>query len=210
MKKFIAALKDYLNGVDENAPNVTEQQKAEKAALRRLIFGAAVLLALNFILLFLPVIKVYQPSYVKTVFGEKIYGGWYTQWAPMVEFIIPAFLPGIFYLYHLSRFFTDIRKKSDKSVFTQISKGTLKKPARFTWLKFAAIANIIILLIIYKSLCGDVRSMEDYGAYCHLTFFAWLNIVCSAALAIVLFMLSNKTKSMFMFVSVEQTGGNAQ
>ena len=169
-----------------------------------LVYAAIALLIINFLLLFLPFIEIYQPSYSETVMGVKTYGGWYTQRAPMVTFIVPVFLTGIPYLCSIISVSTSLRKKNGKNVFMKIKNNELEKPARLLGLKFAAVANLITMLSVYSMSLSEVGSLAKYGAYCNITFFGILNIVFTVVFIIVLFVLSRKTKAMFTLVNKSQ------
>ncbi len=183
---------------------MTQSTQAQQDKSKYLIYGTIALLIINFILLFLPFIEVYQPSYSKTVLGVTTYEGWYTQLAPMVMFIFPAFLTGIPYLCSINSVSTSFRKKNNKNSFFKIMNNTVEKPIKFFWLKFASIANCFAMWIVYSMLKDEVGYLEKHGAYCHLTFFGILNIVCTVVFIVLLFILSRKTKTMFTLVNKDQ------
>lgn len=170
-----------------------------------LIYAAIALLIINFLLIFLPFIEIYQPSYSKTtILGDKTYEGWYTQSAPMASFIFPIFLTGIPYLCSIVSLLTELSKKNGKNIFIKIKNNKLDKPLRFFWLKFASIANAVTMWIVFVMGQSEVEYLEKYGAYCHMTFFGILNVICTVAFMVVLFVLSHHTKLMFTLVNKEQ------
>ncbi len=177
-------------------------KQSKQTVSKYLIYTAIILLIVNFILLFLPFAEVYQPSYKQTVLGTTTYGGWYTSSAPMVMFIFPIVLTGIPYLCSIISLLIAAlsKKKNSKNSFFKIKNNTLNKPIKFFWLKFAAIANVIAMLIVYSMLNEQVGYLQEHGAYCHITFFGILNFVCSIIFFILVRVLSRKTKGMFAFV----------
>lgn len=172
-----------------------------------LIYAAIALLIINFLLIFIPFVKVYQPSYSKTVLGITTYEGWDTQSAPMAFFIFPLLLSGIPYLCSIISLSVDLKRKDNcpkKSALMKMKNNTLTKPTHFFWLKFASIANIFAMWITYSQLKSRVHYYEEHGAYCHLTFGGILNIICTISFVVLLFVLSSKSKKMFVIVSKSQ------
>lgn len=178
--------------------------QSKQDTTKYLIYIGIVLLFINFILLFLPFMKVYQPSYSETVLGVTTYKGWYTQSAPMVMFIFPIFLTGIPYLCSIISVATSFRKKNSKNKFFKIKNNAVDKPIKFFWLKFGAIANAIAMWIVYSQAQSTVRLYDEHGAYCNITFFGILNILCTAAFFVMLCVLTRKTKAMFTLVNKTQ------
>ncbi len=166
---------------------MTQLTQFQRDKSKYMIYGTITLLIINYILMFLPFIEVYQPSYSKTVLGVTTYGGWYTQLAPMIMFIFPVFLTGIPYLCSIISISTSFRKKNNKNSFFKIINNTIDKPIKFFWLKFAAIANVFSMWIVYSMLQGEVGYLEKHGAYCHLTFFGIMNIICTVVFIVFLF-----------------------
>ncbi len=152
-----------------------------------LVYSTIGLLCINFLLIFLPFIEVYQPSYSKTVLGVTTYEGWYISLAPTAMLIFPIFLTGIPYLCSI----LSLKK------FMKIKNNTLDKPFRFFWLKFGAIANLIMMWNMFSETLSQVRPYSEYGAYCHLTFFGVLNIICTIVFLLLLVKLSKRTQLMF-------------
>jgi len=170
-----------------------------------MIYSAIFLLIINFLLLFLPFVEVYQPSYSKTVLGVTTYEDWYTRSAPVAMLVIPVFVTGIPYFCSIISALSSLRKKNNKNSFIKIKNNVLNKPIRFFWLKFASIANAIAMWVVYSTLQSEIGYLEKHGAYCRLTFFGFLNIICTIAFIVLLFILSHKTKSMFISVNKAQT-----
>lgn len=175
--------------------------QSKQDTTKYLIYAAIALLFINFILMFLPFMKVYQPSYSKTVLGVTTYEGWYTQSAPIVMFIFPIFLTGIPYLCSIISVSTSFKKKNNKNTFFKIKNNAIDKPVKFFWLKFGAIANAIAMWIVYSQAQSTVSLYDEHGAYCNITFFGIINILCTVAFIVVLFVLSHKTKAMFNLVN---------
>ncbi len=180
------------------SPNPTQDKT------KYLAYAAIVLLIINFTLLFLPSIKVHQPSYSKTLLGVTTYHDWYTEFAPMTKFIVPIILPGIPYLCSIASIGASFRKKNNKNVFFKIINNEIDKPIKFLLLIIGSIVNVITSFIIYSVLSDRVEYLEKHGAYCRFTVFGILNICCSILLTLILLILSFKTKSMFTLVSKEQ------
>lgn len=175
-----------------------------------LIRSVIALLFINFILMFLPFIKVYQPSYSQTnMFGVTTYKEWYTESASMIKFIFPIFLTGIPYLFSIISLAISIKKKNCKNIFFKIKNNTLNKPVKFFWLKFGAIANVFSMWIAHSQIKSMVKMYDEYGAYCNITFFGIVNIICTLAFIVVLFVLSHKTKAMFALVNKSQMAAEA-
>ncbi len=185
-------------------PQTTKNEQATKNTTKYLIYLTIGLLMINFILIFLPFVKVYQPSYSKTVLGVTKYEGWYTQSAPMVMFIFPIFLTGIPYLCSMISVSNEFTKKNNKNSFFKIKNNTLTKPIRFFWLKFASILNLIMMWYAFSNSLDQVAPYMDHGAYCHITFWGVLNIICTIGFIVCLFVLSRQTKSMFTLVNKGQ------
>lgn len=183
---------------------MTQSTHPKQESIQYPVYATIALLIVNFILMFLPFIEVYQPSYSKTVLGVTTYEGWYTQLSSMAMFVFPVFLTGIPYLCSMSSTFTSFRKKNNTSSFFKIINNAVEKPIKFFWLKFAAIANVFDIWIVYSVLQGEVGYLEKHGAYCHLTFFGILNIICTIVFIVLLFALSHKTKTMFTLVHKDQ------
>ena len=175
---------------------MTQSTLSKQEVIKYLTYIAMALLIANFLLLFLPFIKVYQPSYSKTVLGVTTYEGWYTRRAPMVMFIFPVFLTGIPYLCSIASLSKSYRNKNNKDSFFKILNSAVEKPIKFFWLKFGAIANAFAMWIVYSMLKDDVGYLEKHGAYCKLTFFGILNILCTVVFIVLLFVLSSTTKTM--------------
>lgn len=178
--------------------------QSKQDTMKHLIYITIALLFINFILLFLPFMKVYQPSYSKTVLGVTTYTEWYTQSAPLVMFIFPIFFTGIPYLCSVISIATSFKKKNNKNKFFRIKNNAVDKPIKFFWLKFGAIANAIAMWIVYSKIQSKVSLYDEYGAYCNITFFGILNILCTVAFVVMLFVLSHKTKAMFTLVNKTQ------
>ncbi len=184
-----------------------------------LVYAAIALLALNFLLLFLPAIVTYQPHVKKTSSLGITYDNWHTDRASMVDYLFPVFLTFIPYLgclfdlitYKLSWKKKELLQKKFYSGkdFIQLLDNTLAKPARFILLKFAAIAHVVVLLIAYavtKSEAADLAWSIKYNVengnvledveevYCHITAFGILNIICSIVFLVLLFVLSYFSK----------------
>ena len=169
------------------------------------LISTIALLIINFLLMFLPFVEVYQPSYSKTVLGVTTYEDWYTQSAPMAMLVFPLFVTGIPYLCSIISLLVSLKKKNNKNSFIKIKNNTFNKPIRFFWLKFASIANAIAMWLSYSTLKSSVEYLEKHGAYCRITFFGFMNIICTIAFIVLLFVLSHKTKSVFILISKEQT-----
>lgn len=169
-----------------------------------LVRVAIILLLINFLLIFLPFVEVYQPSYTKTTLEGKTYEGWYTESASPVMFVVPVLITGIPYLCYIISLFVALNKKTDKNSFLKLKSKTLTKPLHFAWLKVAAIANVITLGIVFLILKGEMDYLEKYGAYCRMTFWGVLNILCSVAFVVLLFVLSRMTSKMFKLVRTAQ------
>ena len=178
-----------------------ETTKPQPTVSKYLLYGAIALLIVNFVMLFVPFLQVYQPSVKKTVLGVTTYEEWYTSSASMVTFILPAFLTGIPYVCAITSLSASRRKKNGKNSFMKIKNASLDKPIRFFWLKFASIANIIGIAMFLSMAQDEVSSYVKHGAYCRLTAFGFLNIVCTLAFIAVLFVLSHKTKAMVALTS---------
>ena len=176
----------------------------KKETTNYLVYVAIALLFINFILMFLPFIEVYQPSYKKTVLGVTTYEGWYTQSAPMVMFIFPIFLTAIPYLVAIISVVKAFLKKSEKDKFFIIKNNTLDKPIKFLGLKFTSIANAIAMWIAFSQTQSTVNLYDEHGAYLKITFFGVLNILCTVAFIVVIFMLSRKIKNLFMLINKSQ------
>ena len=187
---------------------MTQLTKSNQDKTKYLLYITIALLFMNFILMFLPFAEIYQPSYSKTVFGVTTYENWYTQSAPMVMFISPVFFTGIPYLCSIISIAASLKNRNSKNNFLKIKNNTVDKPIRFFWLKFGAIANAIEMLSVYLMLQNGVKYLEKYGAYCRLTFFGVLNVLCTAAFIVSLFALSRHTKSMFVLVNKTQISTN--
>lgn len=183
---------------------MTQLTQTPKSTAKYMSYAAIALLIINFILIFLPFVEIYQPSYSKNVLGVTTYEDWYTQSAPMVMFIFPVFLTGIPYLCSIISFSSSLRKKNNKNVFLKVINNAVDKPIRFFWLKFGAIANALAMFGVYSMLKSEVEYLEKHGAYCNLTFFGILNILCTIAFIVLLFVISRKTKSMFTLVNKAQ------
>ena len=183
---------------------MTQSTQSKQDKMKYLIYIAIALLFINFVLIFLPFIKIYQPSYSETVLGITKYKGWYTQFAPMVMFIFPIFFTGIPYLCSIVSVSKSFKMKNNKNSFFKIKNNTLNKPIKFFWLKFGAIANAVAMWIVYSQAQSAVRVYDKYGAYCSITFFGILNILCTVAFIVLLFVLSRKTKAMFTLVNKTQ------
>ncbi len=177
--------------------NNTTQPKQK--ATKFLIYVTIGLLIVNFILMFLPFVEVYQPSSKKTVLGVTTYEGWYTDSARIVSLIYPIILTGIPYLCSIISF------RNKKNSFFKIINNTVEKPIRFFWLKFAAIVNAFSIWMVYSEAQSNIGYLIEHGAYCHITTFGVLNICCTIVFLICLFILSHKTKSMFTLVNKTQT-----
>lgn len=190
----------------------TQLTQNKKDTTKYLIYAAIALLVINFILIFLPFVEVYQPSKSKTVFGVTTYEGWHTSYGPMAMFIIPIFFTGIPYLCSITSVLISLIKKNSKSGFFKIKNDAVTKPIKFFWLKFAAIANVIAMFYVYISMQSEVGYLEEYGAYCHITFFGVLNVLSTVAFIVLLFAFSRKTKAMFTLVNKAQisTVGNQE
>ena len=184
---------------------MTQSTQTKQKVTTYLVYAIVALMFIDFLLIFLPFLEVRQPSYSETLLGVTTYKGWYTQSASMAEFIVPLVLPGIPYLCSLASFSASLRKKNGKSVFVKIKNGTLEKPIRFFWLKFSAIANVVIMWIFFSFTSSEVDYLVKHGAYCRITFFGVLNIVFTIILAILLFILSITTKAMVTSVNATQT-----
>lgn len=183
---------------------MTQSTQPKQELIKYLIYATIALLFINFTLMFLPFIEVYQPSYSKTVLGVTTYEDWYTQLAPMVIFIFPIFLTGIPYICSIISVSTSFRKKNNMNSFFKIINNTVEKPIKFFWLKVAAIANCFAMWIVYSMLKDEVGYLEKHGAYCNLTFFGILNIICTVVFIVLLFVLSRKTKTMFALADKDQ------
>lgn len=171
--------------------NNTLQQ--DNFAIKKFIYVAIFLLVINFILVFLPFIEVYQPSYKKIVLGVTTYGGWGTTSAPMAIFIFPLLTTAIPYLIALIGLLPKLRKKSS---FTRIVNVDNKKPVRLFWLKFAAITNLIMMWKVYTEALDGILEYMEHGAYCNITSLGWANVIFTIIFIVVLFLLSNKSKKM--------------
>lgn len=178
-----------------------QSTQSKQDTTKYLVYLAIALLFVNFILLFVPFLKVYQPSYKKTQFGVTTYEGWYTQSSPMISFIVPAFLPGIPYLCSISSVSASFRKKNNKNVFFKILNNSIEQPVKFVGLKLGAIANAMIMAIIYSIVKSEAETYAEAGAYCNMTAFGIINIICTVAFLVLLFILSNETKNMFTYVN---------
>jgi len=189
---------------------MTQSTQIKQNTTKYLVYGAMALLLINFILIFLPFLEIYQPSYSKNILGVTTYGGWYTQLAPMALFIIPIFVTGIPYACAIYSIINSFIKKKNKNVFFKIINNTVDKPVKFLGLKLGAIANVIGMVIIYSIAQSEVSYLERHGAYCHITFLGIINILFTVAFAVLLFVLSHQTKTMVISVSKEpvaETGG---
>ena len=175
----------------ENTPKKSDTMKY-------LLYAAIALLLLNFILIFLPFMEIYQPSYSKTVLGQTTYEDWYTRSAPMALFIVPIFLPGIPYVCAMARL------KSKKSPFNKLKTQAFTKKQRFGWLKLGSIFNLFMMIMMWNTAQDTVRPYEEVGAYCRMTIFGVLNFICTLAFIIVLFMLSRKSKAMIPVIANQQ------
>ncbi len=184
---------------------INTKQKSQIS--KYLIYAAIILLILNFILIFLPFVKTYQPTQSKTnIFGETTYEGWHTTHVPAALTGISIFTTAIPYLCSIIALIISLIRKRNKSAFFKILNDDLKKPIRFFWLKFASIVNLIIIIYLFTETYVSMAIAEywEYGAYCKLTFFGVLNIICSLAFVISLIIITRKTKSMFVYVNTSQ------
>lgn len=178
---------------------MTNQTKnTAKTVTDILVYVAIALLIVNLLLAFLPAVEVYQPSQKKTVLGVTTYEGWHTTHASMITFIFPIFVTVLPYICSIARL------RSEKSVLMKFKNRTLTKPIRLFWLKFGSILNLVLIFSFYTQLLGDVSPYIKHGAYCRLTVWGIMNIICTVLFIVVLFILSFKSKSMFVMVKTEQ------
>ena len=159
------------------------QQKSKLSMY--LIYAAIALLIINCILIFIPFVKIYQPSSSKTVLGVTTYEGWFIESASMAKFIFPLFftLPHAFAI-------GSFRMKKEKSPFIKILKNKVDKPIRFIPLFLTSFANLISMLALFDYLKNEVSVYEKYGAYCHFTAAGVISVIFTIALILVLFVLS--------------------
>ena len=181
---------------------MTTQQTKKQTLTTYLIYFTIALLIINFVLIFLPYLEIYQPSFKKTnpILGITTYEDWYTDTASMATFVFPILLPGIPYLFSI----LSLLSRNKNSSFFKIKDGTLTKPVHFILLKFSAIISAISLIVIYSTSQDAIADLVEHGAYCRLTFFGILNIICTLVFIVLLFVFSHKTKSMFVLVNKTQ------
>ncbi len=186
VKKFYSTL---LLRRNKTKKQNTNQQKTK--LVMYLLYAAITILIINFVLAFIPFVKVYQPSYSKTLFGETTYGGWFIDSASMAKFIFPLIfiLP---YAFSIGSFVI----KREKSPFVKILKNEVRKPPCFISLLLAAFANLISMFILFIYLKSEVSIYEEHGAYCHFTVGGILSIIFTVALVLVLLFLSHLSTRM--------------
>lgn len=182
---------------------MNQEQQPLKNSTRYFIYATIILLIFSFISLFLPFVEIYQPSYSRTALGVTTYEDWYTQLAPPLLFILPILTTFIPYFCSIISLLASPRKAS-KNNFKKLKNNTLRKPIRFFWLKFASITYILEMWMFYSIMKGDIDYLEKHGAYCKITPFGIVAILCTALLVILLFLLTKKTKSMISASKAEQ------
>ena len=167
-----------------------------------LIYATFVLLIVNFLLIFLPFVEVYQPSQKVTTLGAITYEGWYTDRASMATFIVPIFFTGIPYICSIISFASSSRKEKTKNNLAKLKENSFTKPIRFFWLKAASIINLVMMIYVLFNALDQTASLTEYGAYAKITLFGIFNFFSTIALIIILIVLSKKTKAIFGYIKL--------
>lgn len=154
---------------------------------RRLLGVFAVLLIVNLMMIFIPCVEIYMPSQRETNLwtGKTEYTGWHTSSYSVATLIFPVVFTAVPYV--ISAILLALQWKRD---MVRLNKNT----GPF-WAEFAAIANIVMVFLVYGICVIDAGNYKSEGATCSLTFGGVLNLVFTVAIIIVAGSLSKKLKA---------------
>lgn len=175
--------------------------------MKYVVYAAIALLIVNFILMFVPFLKInipFEKSY--SWLAGTTYSDWHKINLPGVACV--GLVTVISYLCSIIALIISLKEKNNTSGFFKILNDAVDRPIKFTWLKIGAILNIvsvplnkILLDLIFEM--SDVSIDDIPDAYIRLTFWAVLNIILTVAFVVLLYYLSYKVRSTFEYVKAD-------
>ncbi len=151
------------------------------ALIKLLVIGFIVVLLIDLVIVFLPFLKLNEPSWRKTspLTGEVTYGGWHITRFSMITLVFPAILVAVPYLVTLVMW---CRYLKPRVIFEKFLEKMSNKKRGFAWLKITAFLNLGFIILFTAISKSGVSQYAEYGAYARLTFLGWLNVLFTLTL----------------------------